>query len=230
MTRPLVALFVAVFASTAALAQEKEPPKDNPKDKPKANAKELTPAERGYKALTETAFIPAFWTPNAFPNVWKQWGVSEKPEKYDEAILERYGLHSAPYPNNGLPMGFRKAPLLAKTGVGIDCMLCHAGSIVGKSYVGLGNSTLDVQAIFEELPKADGLSGKTPFAFSNVRGTNEADAFGVFLLGFRKPDLSMSLEWKNLGLHDDICEDVPAWWLMKKKKSMYATGATDARS
>lgn len=222
MTRLFVALFVATFASASAFSQEKA--------KADVNAKELTPAERGYKALTETAFIPAFWSPNAFPNVWKQWGVAEKPEKYDEAILERYGLHPAPYPNNGLPMGFRKAPLLAKTGVGIDCMLCHAGSIMGKSYVGLGNSTLDVQAIFEELPKADGLSGKTPFAFSNVRGTNEADAFGVFLLGFRKPDLSMSLEWKNLGLHDDICEDVPAWWLMKKKKSMYATGATDARS
>ncbi len=35
---------------------------------------------------------------------------------------------------------------------------------------------------------------------------------------------------ENLGLHDDICEDVPAWWLMKKKKSIYATGATDSRS
>ncbi len=47
-------------------------------------------------------------------------------------------------------------------------MLCHGGSILGKSYVGLGNTTLDVQAMFEELPKVDGLSGKTPFAFSNV--------------------------------------------------------------
>src|SRR5262249_39524234 len=46
----------------------------------------------------------------------------------------------------------------------------------------------------------------------------------------RKPDLSLKGEWKNLGLHDDLCEDVPAWWLMKKKQSIYFTGATDARS
>jgi mono/diheme cytochrome c family protein len=216
MARLSLALFALLFASTFSFAADKDKPP--------------TPAERGYKALTETAFIPAFWTAKAIPNVWKQWGVSEKPANYDAAILERYGLHPAPYPNDGLPMGFRKAPRLLTTGVGIDCMLCHGGSILGKSYVGLGNSTLDIQAVFEELPRADGMSGKTPFAFSNVRGTNEADAFGVYLLGFRKPDLSLKGEWTNLGLHDDICEDVPAWWLMKKKKSIYATGATDARS
>jgi hypothetical protein len=34
----------------------------------------------------------------------------------------------------------------------------------------------------------------------------------------------------DLGLRDDLCEDVPAWWLLKKKKTMYHTGATDARS
>jgi hypothetical protein len=220
MPRFFIALSLT-FAATSAFAADKEREKV---------AKELTPAERGYKALTETAFVPGFWSPNAIPNVWKHWGVAEKPTKYNDAIFDRYGLHAAPYPNNDLPMGLRKAPILLKTGVGIDCMLCHAGSIMGKSYVGLGNTALDVQAIFEELPKADGRNGRVPFAFTNVRGTNEADAFGVYLLGFRKPDLSLNTEWTNLGLRDDACEDVPAWWLMKKKKSIYATGATDARS
>jgi hypothetical protein len=188
------------------------------------------PAQRGYKALTETAFIPAFWTQQALPNVWKQWGVDAKPANYDAAVLERYGLHPAPYPNDGLPMGLRKAPRLLHTGVGIDCMLCHGGAIMGKSYVGLGNSALDVQAIFEELARADGLSGKLPFTFTNVRGTSEAGGFGVYLLGFRNADLSLRTPRKELGLHDDLCEDVPAWWLMKKKKTIYHTGATDARS
>ena len=213
MTRFAVPFALLVFAAPA-LAAEKEP----------------TPAERGYKALTQTAFIPAFWTPKAIPNAWKQWGVKAKPADYDAAILERYGLHTAPYSNGGLPMGFRKAQRLFNTGVGIDCMLCHGGAIMGKSYVGLGNSTLDVQAIFEELAKADGLSGKLPFTFSNVRGTSEAGGFGVYLLGFRNPDLSVRAPRKELGLHDDLCEDVPAWWLMKKKKTIYHTGATDARS
>jgi mono/diheme cytochrome c family protein len=191
--------------------------------------KQPTAAERGYKALTETAFISSFWTHNAFPNAWREWGAA-RPADYDAAFRERYGLHPAPYPNGGLPMGLRKAPLLFNTGVGIDCMLCHGGSIMGTSYVGLGNTALDIQALFEEMARADGRSGKFPFTASNVRGTSESVGFGVYLLGFRNPDLSLRTPRKDLGLHDDLCEDVPAWWLMKKKKTIYYTGATDSRS
>src|SRR5581483_4779779 len=173
-----------------------------------------------------TAFIPGFWSPRAVNEAWRQWGTAEKPADYAAAFRDRYGLHPAPYPNDGLPMGLRRARTLLGSSVAADCMLCHGGSVMGTSSVGLGNSTLDIQALFEELAKADGANGKLPFAFSNVRGTNEADGFGVYLLGFRNPDLSLKGEWKDLGLHDDICEDVPAWWLLKKKKTMYATGAT----
>ncbi|MDY3561436.1 c-type cytochrome [Gemmata sp. JC673] len=213
MTRFAVAL-LAVSVAAPAGAAEKAP----------------APAERGYQALTRTAFIPAFWTRLALPNAWKSWGVGERPADYDRAVMERYGLHAAPYPNDGLPMGLRKAPLLLNTGVGIDCMLCHGGSIFGRSYVGLGNSTLDIQSLFEDLARAEGLTPKLPFAFSNVRGTTEAGGFGVYLLGFRNPDLSLRTPRKELGLRDDLCEDVPAWWLMKKKRTIYYTGATDARS
>jgi len=192
-------------------------------------AGEPTAAKRGYDALTTTAFSPGFWKSNAVADAWKEWGVKQKPADYDAAFRDRYGLHPAPYPNDGLPMGLRKADILLRKGIGADCMLCHGGSIIGKSYVGLGNSTLDIQALFEELAKAGGQSGKLPFTFSNVRGTNEADGFGVYLLGFRNPDLSLR-EWQDLGLRDDICSDVPAWWLMKKKKTIYHTGTTSSRS
>lgn len=190
---------------------------------------EPTAAERGYNALTTTPFIPGFWKSSSVADAWKQWGVAAKPTNYDAAFRDRYGLHTAPYPNDGLPMGLRKTNILFKPAIGVDCMLCHGGSILGKSYVGLGNSTLDIQALFEELAKAGGMSSKLPFTFANVRGTNEADGFGVYLLGFRNPDLSLR-EWKNLGLHDDTCSDVPAWWLLKKKKTIYHTGATNSRS
>jgi hypothetical protein len=194
------------------------------------SAIEPTPAERGYKALTQTAFIPASWRPRAYENAWKQWpGVQEKPADYDAAFRDHYGLHPAPYPNSGLPMGLRPGTFLFVKGMAMDCMLCHGGSILGKSYIGLGNASLDVQAVFEELSIADGRSGKLPFTFSNVRGTSEAGSFAVYLLGFREPDLKMK-KWTDLGLHEDLCEDTPAWWLLKKKKTMYHTGGTDARS
>lgn len=195
-----------------------------------ALAADPTPAERGKKALEGTAFIKAFWPKPAYENAWKVWGLKEKPKEYEAAVRERYGLHPAPYQNDGYPMGLRTASMLIGKGVGIDCMTCHGGSIFGKSYVGLGNTSLDVHSLFEEMAAAGGASVKLPFAFSQVRGTSEAGAFAVYLLGLRKPDLSIAPEPKELGLHDDSCEDVPAWWLLKKKQTMYHVGATDARS
>ncbi len=195
-----------------------------------AFAAEPTPAERGKTALESTAFIKAFWPRPAYDNAWKVWGLKDKPTDYDTAFRERYGLHEAPYKSDGYPMGLRKASLLIGSGIGIDCMTCHGGSVLGKSYVGLGNTALDIHALFEELAAASGTPARPPFAFSQVRGTSEAGAFAVYLLGLRKPDLSVAAERQELGLHDDSCEDVPAWWLLKKKRTMYHVGATDARS
>jgi hypothetical protein len=199
---------------------------------PASRATEPTAAERGKKALLGTSFIAASWRETVYANAWKYWDgkYTEKPADYDAKFRERYGLHPAPYPNDGLPMGLRKASILFIRGFASDCMLCHGGSIMGKSYVGLGNTALDVQALFEELSAADGRSPKLPFTFSNVRGTSEAGGMAVFLLGYREPDLTLRKPSLNLGLHDDLCEDVPAWWLLKKKKTMYHTGGSDARS
>lgn len=195
-----------------------------------AGDREPTPAERGRKALTGTAFIKAFWPRHGYESAWRVWGRPEKPADYEAAVRERYGLHPAPYPNDGLPMGLRKAPLLVGTGIGIDCMVCHGGSIFGKSYVGMPNSSLDVHALFEELAAASGAPVELPFTYCRARGTNEAGAFAVFLLGLRNDDLSLSPRRRDLGLRDDACEDVPAWWLLQKKRTMYHVGATDARS
>ncbi len=187
-------------------------------------------AERGRKSLEETPFIRAFWPSFAYDQAWRAWGVSEKPKDYDAAFRERYGLHPAPYPNGKYPMGLRAADYLVVKGLGIDCLTCHGGSLFGKSYVGLGNTALDVHSLFEELSAVSGNPVKNPFHFSQARGTSEAGAFAVYLLGMRKPDLSLDPNYRNLGLHDDGVEDVPAWWLLKKKSTMYYVGATDARS
>lgn len=196
-----------------------------------ASAAEPTAAERGRAALESRAFIRAFWPTFAYEQAWKQWGLKSKPADYAGAFRERYGLHAAPYPNDGYPMGLRKADYLVGKGLAIDCMTCHGGSIFGESRIGLPNSSLDIQAFFDEMYVASQAPKvKTPFAFSQARGTNEAGAFSVYLLGLRNDDLTLASEPRNLGLHDDACEDVPAWWLLKKKKTMYHVGATDTRS
>jgi cytochrome c2 len=195
-------------------------------------ADEPTPAERGRKALLERSYNPAIWSTDAYKGVWKLWenAGKEPPADFDRLLRERYGLHDAPYPNGGLPMGLREGQMLLGKGVSVDCLVCHGGSVAGKSHVGLGNTALDIQALFEEMNGAAGLGRRTPFRFSNARGTSEAAAMAVFLLGFRNPDLSFRTSRLDLGLHDDLCEDVPAWWLLKKKKTMYHTGGADARS
>jgi Cytochrome c len=193
-------------------------------------AAEPTAAERGRDYLTQTAFIRGFWPPFAYDNAWKTWGLKTKPTDYPTAFRERYGLNEAPYANGKYPMGLRKADYLIGSGIGIDCMTCHGGSIFGKSMIGLGNQTLDVHSLFEDLYAASGANVKMPFTFSQARGTNEAGAFSVYLLGLRNDDLTLTSQPRDLDLHDDSCEDVPAWWLLKKKQTMYFTGATDTKS
>src|SRR2546425_120892 len=107
------------------------------------HAGEPTAAERGEKALLGRSFSPATITFGSYENAWKLWNANlkEPPANYDAAFRERYGLHAAPYPNNGYPMGLREGFGLLSKGLSTDCMLCHGGSIMGKSYVGLGNAS-----------------------------------------------------------------------------------------
>src|SRR5262249_53672414 len=146
-------------------------------------------AERGREALLGRVFTSPIWSDTAYENVWKQWGVSEKPANFQQAVAERYGLHAAPFPNRDLPMGLRTTRgLLSSKALTNDCLLCHGGSILGQSYIGLGNASLDMQALYEEMAAGDGRSRKTPFPFSHVRGTTEAGAMAVYLLQYRDAD------------------------------------------
>jgi hypothetical protein len=196
------------------------------------NAADLSPAKRGEQALLGRHFNPPTIPLAAYENVWKYWGpdVKTKPANYAAAFAEHYGLHSAPYPNGGYPMGLREAKGLLGKMLTMDCMFCHGGSILGKSYVGLPNSSLDYQAMYEDIARAAGVPARLPFRISNVRGTTEAGAFTVYLLSMRDPDLTLRAERLGLKICDTMVEDPPAWWLLKKKKTMYHTGASDSRS
>ncbi len=189
-------------------------------------------AERGRTALLTRAFTPALWSLKAYDNAWKNWGTGQQPPgDYARAFRERYGLHPAPYDNGKYPMGLREGRhLVVGKGLTADCLLCHGGSILGQNYVGLGNSSLDIQALFEDMAGASGRPAKTPIVFSNARGTSEAGNFAVFLLTFRHPDLKLRVPPLKVELREHLCEDVPAWWLLKKKKTMYHTGTSHARS
>src|SRR5258707_12690324 len=84
-------------------------------------------AARGRQALEQRSFAPPSWSLQAYENVWKQWGpdLKEKPADYAEAFRQRYGLHPAPFPNDGYPMGLRKNMAGFFKGLSVDCLICH---------------------------------------------------------------------------------------------------------
>lgn len=197
---------------------------------PIASANDAEAIVRGKKALETLAFVPPAWSVDAYENAWKYWQPKpdQAPANYDQAFREHYGLHAAPFENGRYPMGLRPGP--NGKGLALDCMSCHGGSLLGKSYIGLGNASLDLQALFEDMNAAAGRPEKLPHMVANVRGTNEAFGMTEFLLALRNPDLSLRKVPQPGQLRDVVCEDVPAWWHLKRKKTMYHTGSTDARS
>jgi mono/diheme cytochrome c family protein len=194
------------------------------------HAAEKTAAERGREALTGKAFVSPVVTKAQYERLWRVWGLKEKPDDFAKQFRERYGLHESPYPNKDLPMGLREAPGLFGVGLANDCLLCHAGSIAGKSVIGLGNASLDLQGLFDDFARTQGFKQVVPITFSNVRGTTEASASAAYLFQIRHSDLTLRTEPAEMKYTTTACEDVPAWWLMKRKKTMYATGSHSARS
>jgi hypothetical protein len=194
-------------------------------------AQEKSAAERGREHLQRHAFNPAFWSEKAYQQAWQRWGVKEKPGDYDRAFRERYGLHAAPYDNEGKPLGILPVQGLFGKGITQSCLMCHAGSLFGQTVVGLGNTALDNQTLTEDLFAADGLSLEAffPFQLSHARGTIDPVSPVAFFMKFRDAELSLQKPIE-LGLPQASSSRPPAWWQMKKKRTRDWTGGIDARS
>lgn len=186
-------------------------------------------AERGRDAILRRVMNPPTWSADAYENAWKHWHVAEKPADYDRAFRRRYGLLPAPYDNHGLPLGLMESRSLIGTGIVNNCLMCHAGAIAGQTYIGLGNASLDVQGLFDELTPVGGVKTELPFQFSYVRGTIDPISPIAFLMRFRDPDLNLQPPI-DLDLFRDVCSRPPAWWLLKRKQTRDWTGGLNAHS
>jgi mono/diheme cytochrome c family protein len=196
---------------------------------PFAVSAEKSPAERGQEVMFHRSLNPGVWSLGAYDNLWRQWALTAKPANYEEAVRERYGLHKAPFDNGGRPLGLQEAPRFFGKGLVNNCLMCHAATIAGQTVIGLGNASLDLQSLFEDLTAADGLDFKPPFRFSYVRGTIDPIIPTTFLLQMRDSELKLR-EAGPISVTENICSDPPAWWLLKRKKTRDWTGAVDARS
>src|SRR5262249_60380667 len=104
-----------------------------------------TPATSARPTVTHTPPHPPLGPHKAYDNLWKQWGLSAKPADYEKAVMERYGLHPAPFDNGGRPLGLIEAKGVLGKGLVNNCLLCHAGTVAGQTIIGLGNASLDLQ-------------------------------------------------------------------------------------
>ncbi len=187
--------------------------------------------------MTETGFLKPAWSDAAFlraGSLWKEGAPDPEEDRadYTRAFTHRYGLHPAPFENDGLPMGLKRGVLAdgTKRGIQIDCLVCHGGSIGGTSYVGLGNTQLNLKALLNELTLADRRAlPPSTFVLNSSRGTVNAGMVAAVLLSVRNTDLSF--RYFPLPMGTNLPEmDVPPWWHMARKATMYYDGRTDARS
>jgi len=215
MNRWIVCLGAALAAFTAAQAADPTAPAG-------------PAAERGRDAVRgRPALNPPVCSVDGYENLWKRWGLAEKPADHARAVRERYGLHEAPYANGGLPMGMHEARgLFGQRGVGTDCLLCHAGTVAGQTIVGLGNSTMDLEGLFNDLLAA-GPRIQVSFRLSYVRGTIDPISPATFLASLRDAELNLQKQIA-LDYYQDLCSDPPAWWLLKKKQTRDWTGGAQA--
>src|SRR5438552_2595364 len=66
-------------------------------------------AERGRAALLQQAFSPSILSEKEFGQLWKVWGLKQKPADYERLLRDCYGLHVAPDDNRRMPIGFRES-------------------------------------------------------------------------------------------------------------------------
>jgi mono/diheme cytochrome c family protein len=197
---------------------------------PAAEAVRQPDAQRGRAAVNHGGLNPPLWSAAAYANAWKQWGLRAKPKDYARAFQTRYGLVADPEGKHGLPLGMAQSQGLLGKGIVNTCLLCHAGAIAGRTYIGLGNASLELQGLFDELYAADEMHFRFPFRFSNVRGTIDPVSPLAFMMGFRDPDLNLRQRLVKLDMAQDVCSKPPAWWLLKRKKTRDWTGVIAANS
>jgi mono/diheme cytochrome c family protein len=194
-----------------------------------------SPAERGYRFLTQKSYLPLDFDQDTIDNVWKTWpdplrAEAEKatPEERRRMTFNRYGL-TPRLDDPTKPLQY----VVDERGVWtMNCFACHGGQILGKTVPGLPNSRYALETLTDETRESKLLNrkplGRMDVGFlvmplGTTNGTTNAVMFGVALMHFRDADLNIH---GNRGApkmtHHDM--DAPPWWHFKKKSHIYIDG------
>lgn len=203
-------------------------------------------------AMVDISF-PSSW----INGLWRRWGLTERPDNFDQLLTERYGLNPAPYSNpyplpgedpqttdggsGQLPMGLIqvKTEEDVYTGrVAINCYICHGGQIGSAedgpglgSIPGLGNTNTDIMILFRDMTA--GLAGILPVSLGSVRGTSNAvGAFDMLTMIWDVDTLNLApnpfkLPWTH-PYHGN--QDMPTWWNSSHRPRKFFDGGVSIDS
>lgn len=184
-------------------------------------------------------------------NLWKDWGLKERPENFDQLLTERYGFNPAPYRNpypllgedpvnsNGgsgqLPMGLiqsKDADGNYTGKISMNCYMCHGGQIGNPEegeglgpIPGMGNTNTDMMVLMRDLTK--GLVGAIPISLNNQRGTSNAvGAFDMLTMVWDVDTLSLAPNPLKLPFNHSYHgnQDMPNWWNVSHRPRKFFDG------
>lgn len=187
----------------------------------------------GYTALVNEGYVRC-----GVP--WSIYSTVFGPPSADQIIDGRVGR------NQQLPYNFTAFTTAEGVeAVAPNCLQCHAEYLNGELVIGLGNVTADYTIDTGTQPAlacglvsdpdekahcnlwAERVETIAPFIITATVGVNPADNIAAILFAHRDPD---TLAWSSEPLLEPppmitVPVDVPPWWRMAKKHSMFYNGA-----
>jgi hypothetical protein len=190
---------------------------------------------------------------SSYNTLWQKWGLSARPDNFDQLVAARYGMGMGternPYPlpgedpnqtNGGsgqLPTGLtqmRNTDGRYTGNLGTTCHVCHSGQVGGaQDGAGLGavygnsNSLSEFGQLSQDagalLP---GISQPSPLVVGKTRGTNNALALQIIV--FALSEDIRPLDPNFLGFAalapNGGSIDAPAWWNMGHRPVKFVDG------
>jgi mono/diheme cytochrome c family protein len=225
-------------------------------------------AERGYAVVASDGEVGAgslfsgdtgrstfAFSASAYADVWRAWGLTERPDNFDELAAQRWGTPLSPTPNpyplpgedpndpahpggsGQLPMALtqlREADGTWTSTINVTCNVCHAGK-VGEAADGPGlgaiygtNSLSDITVMFTDIGTvAPAMSALGVFALNKLRGTGNITNFQFF--GMLELTGNVADVGPGLisiqGEPSTGTEDPPVWWNLGHRVTKFFDGA-----
>ncbi|MFM9067269.1 MAG: hypothetical protein ACKOUR_08075, partial [Planctomycetota bacterium] len=192
-------------------------------------------ARRGYRFLTEKAYLPPDFTQEVFDESWRSWPepLRTQAEKATVAerrkmAMERYGITPRPGdPSRPLQYVVNEAGEWT-----LNCFGCHGGQVAGQVIPGLPNAHYALETLTEETRSVKAELGKSlsrmdvgmfAMPLGTTNGTTNAVMFGVALMAARDAELNVVRTFISPRMvHHDM--DAPPWWHFHKRRRLYIDG------